>query len=269
MPERILLTQLRRIGDVLMTTPAVAAVRAAHPGAHIAYLTEAPSHHIFRHNPHVDEVLLLPSRAPVPRQLAFVRDLRRRRFDVVVDFFGNPRSALLTWATGAPRRIGFRFRGRRYAYTEAVRPLGRLAYSADHKAALVEPLGARVDDLTPRVYLGPAERAQAEAALAVLGVRPGELFVVLCPVSRRSYKTWPAERFAQLADVLIGRYAAQVFLFHGPGEEGLTDAVRVKMVHRPLPARPPVHTITSPIGHDGFLTEYGQVADTLKRTLAL
>ena len=81
MADRILLTQLRRIGDVLMTTPAVAAVRAAHPRAHITYLTEPPADQLFIHNPHVDEVLALPAKASLTRKLALIRELRRRRFD--------------------------------------------------------------------------------------------------------------------------------------------------------------------------------------------
>jgi ADP-heptose:LPS heptosyltransferase len=236
MADRILLTQLRRIGDVMMTTPAVAAVRAAYPRAHIAYLTEPPAQHIFRYSPDVNEVLLLPRGTLA--QLAFARELRRRRFDVVVDFFGNPRSALLTLASGAPRRIGLSLRGRRHAYTESLWPHGRLAYSADHKAALVEPLGAHVDDLTPRVTLGEPERTRVAEGLATLGVRPEDFFVVICPVSRRSYKTWPAERFAHLADVLIERYRAKVLLYYGPGEDAFTNAVRLHMVQRALPDYP-------------------------------
>lgn len=238
MPQRILLTQLRRIGDVMMTTPAVAAVRAAHPDAHVTYLTEAPSDHVFRHSPDVDEVRVLPRRMSLAATVRFVRDLRRRRFDVVVDFFGNPRSALLTRLTGAPRRIGFDFRGRRYAYTERVPLRGRKLYSADHKAALVEPLGARVTDLTPRVYPGEAERRTVAEGLARLGVGAEDLFVVVCPVSRRSYKTWAAEHFAHLADALIERYGAQVLLYFGPGEAAFTNAVRLEMMHMALPDFP-------------------------------
>ncbi len=244
MPARILLTQLRRIGDVMMTTPAVAALRAAQPQARISYLTEAPCDQIFRHSPHVDEVLVWPAKAGLGRQLACAADLRRRRFDVVVDFFGNPRSALLTWATGAPRRIGWDFRGRRHAYTERVNGQGRRPYTADHKAALVEPLGARVADLTPQMFLGAAERERASEILSGLGVRPEEFLVVLCPVSRRSYRVWPTERYAALADVLIERYAARVLLFFGPGEAGFANAVRGAMVHPALPDLPPTDLLT-------------------------
>lgn len=238
MSQRILLTQLRRIGDVMMTTPSVAAVRQAHPQAHIAYLTEQPAHHIFRYSPHVDEVLVMPPKGTLAGQAGFAAGLRRRHFDVVVDFFGNPRSAVLTAATGAKRRIGFDFRARRYAYTERVPLQGRRPYSADHKAALVERLGAQVTDLTPQVFLSATERDTVSKALGDMGVRPDELFVVLCPVSLRSYKTWAAEHFAHLADALVERYGAKVLLYHGPGEDAIADDVRLHMVQQALPDFP-------------------------------
>ena len=66
----------------------------------------------------------------------------------------------------------------------------------------------------------------------------------------------PADRSRAVLPTMLGAYAVLPLVLAVP----LAAA---------LPARPPVHTIASPIGHDGFLTEYGQVADTLKRTLAL
>ena len=76
MAERILLTQLRRIGDVMMTTPAVAAVRAALPKADITYLTEHPADQLVRPSPHVDRVLTMPPKGTVAGQAGFERAQR-------------------------------------------------------------------------------------------------------------------------------------------------------------------------------------------------
>ncbi len=238
MASRILLIQLRRIGDVLMTTPALAALRAAYPEARISYLTEAPCNQLFSYDPHVDEVLVYPRKASLREQLSLLRGLRAQRFDLVVDFFSNPRTAVITRCTGARRRVGFDFQGRRWGYTDPVRLNGAAPYSAAHKAALVECLGVRVPSLTPRVYLGDQERAYARQQLRALGVGPADPLVALCPVSRRSYRTWPAERYACLADFLIERYGAKVMLIWGPGEEAFATAVRKDMVHRTLPDYP-------------------------------
>lgn len=235
---RILLIQLRRIGDVLMTTPAVRALREALPAAHIAYLTEAPSNAVLRCSPRINAVKLRPARQGLWGHLRLMRELRRERYDVVIDFFSNPRSAQLAWATGAPRRIGFGFAGRRWAYTDPVETEQGRRYAAAHKAALLAPLGIAVPSLLPEVFLGPEHRAYAERLVEELGVREGDLLVALCPVSRQPYKVWPARHFARIADVLIERYGAKVLLFWGPGEEHFANAVRAGMAHAALPDYP-------------------------------
>ncbi|MCH8076548.1 MAG: glycosyltransferase family 9 protein [SAR324 cluster bacterium] len=237
-PERILLIQLRRIGDVLMTTPTVAALRKAYPGARISFLTEKPSDQLFRHNPNVDQVILHPRCGSLRSKIALLWRLRREKFDLVVDFFSNPRSALITRSTGAVRRIGLDFRGRRWGYTETVRPDGPVSYSAGHKAALVKGLGVAVPSLLPEIFLGETERAHARRQWTGLGVTPRDLLVALCPVSRRSYRAWPVERYAHLADVLIERYGAKVWIVWGPGEETFNNALRLHMRHLALPDFP-------------------------------
>ena len=238
MPRRILLTQLRRIGDVVLTTPVLRALRKAYPQAHLAYLTEAPADEALRGNPHVDQVHVLPRGKGLRAELAVWWRLRRERFDLVVDCFGSSRSALLTRFTGAPRRIGFNFRGRRVFYTDAVAmPPGR-RYAAEHKALLLAPLGLSLDTLTPEVFPDAAACAAADARLAALGVGPDDLLVGLCPVSRQPYKVWPAERFAAVADHLVGQHGARVLFFRGPGEEGFVAQVRSHMRHAALPDYP-------------------------------
>ena len=235
---KILAIQLRRIGDVLVTTPALAALRQRYPEAEIAYLTEAPSHLVLQGNPAVDKVLLYPKGASAWAHGRMALALRRMRFDCVIDFFSNPRSAQLAWASGAPRRIGFDFPGRRWAYTQRItQPPGR-QYAASHKLLLTAALGADTASQLPRFFLDDEARHYAEKQLEELGVSPSELLVALSPVSRQPYKVWPAKYFARIADVLIERYGARVLLLWGPGEEHFADEVRLEMVHQALPSYP-------------------------------
>ena len=73
-------------------------------------------------------------------------NLRSRKFDCVIDFYGNPRSALITRFSGAPMRIGFDFRGRSLAYTHPVKISEKVSYSASDKAQLLRPLGISGSD---------------------------------------------------------------------------------------------------------------------------
>ena len=237
MTQHILLTQLRRIGDVLMTTPALAALRQAYPEAWITYLTEPPSDQVFRNNPNVNEVIPFPARGSVWAKYRILRQLRARRFDLHVDFHGQPRSALMARFVGARRRIGFNFKGRAWAYTDRVER-APVPYSAAHKAHLLSPLGITVADPLPQVFPGQAERAHAQRILEGLGVGERDLLVALVPVSRQPYKVWPEAHWAHLADLLIECYDARVLLMHGPGERHFCDTVRGEMRHTALPEIP-------------------------------
>ena len=101
-----------------------------------------------RHNPHIDEVIV----AERPRGMRAARattarsrgGCARARFDVVIDFHGGPRSAWLTWATGAPQRIGYACRGARWVYTDRCRGRRSLVpprHSVQNQWDLLAPLG--------------------------------------------------------------------------------------------------------------------------------
>ena len=126
---KFLLIQLRRIGDVLMTTPAIRLLRKSYPDADLTFLTESPSDQVLNENTNLQEILLYRKPESITESLRYYLNLRARNFDCVIDFYGNPRSALMTRFSGAPMRIGFDFRGRSLAYTHPVKISGKASYS--------------------------------------------------------------------------------------------------------------------------------------------
>ena len=105
--ERILVIQFRMIGDVLLSTPVVRALRQHYPESYIAFCTEPGPAGVLKGNPYIDEVLIHPRPATWRQEARFLRHIRRGRFDLVVDLMGNPRSAVLARISGAPHRLGF------------------------------------------------------------------------------------------------------------------------------------------------------------------
>src|SRR5947208_1875618 len=112
---RILLVRLSAIGDVVVTTPVPRVLRQALPNAYLAWVVEEKAADVLAGNPYLDEVIVWPraswQREPhwftrIGRHARFVSDLRRRRFDVAIDFQGLARSAWLVAAAGIPHRIG-------------------------------------------------------------------------------------------------------------------------------------------------------------------
>src|SRR5947209_13439576 len=110
-PERILVIELRYVGDVLLATPVLSRLRASFPKAHLAMLVNPGTDDVVRDHPALDEVLVL-ERGNLARQWRFVQDLRRQRFDLVIDLTDADRSAVLSWLSGAPIRLGYNSEGR-------------------------------------------------------------------------------------------------------------------------------------------------------------
>ena len=125
---KILLIRLRLIGDVVFTTPLVGALKRTFPDSRLTYLVEREAAPVVAGNPNLADVIIISRTrgwARLRDDVALARRLRAQRFDVVLDLHGGPRSSWLTWATGAPQRIGYDIPGRGWQYTRKVhRPRG-------------------------------------------------------------------------------------------------------------------------------------------------
>ncbi len=229
---RILIVRLSALGDVVHVLPALAALRAAWPRAHVGWLVEDRAASLLEGHPHVDRVHVVP-RALWRRRLArdplevargvrrLVVELRRARYDATLDFQSNLRSALLARASGAPVRVGqprrYAKEGARLLVTDAPAPVPAEAHKVVRNLALLGPLGlAPAAPPRPVVPEPPAARALGEAF-----ARGGPRRAVLHPgVSAfGALKAWREERFAALARGLVAAGARACFAWGGAAEE--------------------------------------------------
>ena len=244
MGKRILLIQLRQLGDILLTTPCLRALKAVDPGCHITFLSHGMGRHILVGQPDLDELVTYGSDWPFWRELALARSLRRQSFDLVIDFMNNPRSAFYARMTGAPRRLAFTS-ARRFAYTATIpRPSGA-DYIVRDKFRLLAAAGVDDASLTRSEFFRPTfpwQPADARVAEEFWSASPAlqtaPLRVGISPTHRRLARRWPLAAYAQLADLLVEKHGAQVVWLWGPGEE---DLVREAMAHcrRPTRLAPP------------------------------
>src|SRR4051812_3515923 len=102
-PKKILLIQLRRVGDVVFTIPMIGALKRQFPDSQIDFLVEKPSDQLVRLHPGLHEALVYGSDRP----LHWIREIRRRRYDWVIDFHANGRTLILALFSGAPVKAGF------------------------------------------------------------------------------------------------------------------------------------------------------------------
>src|SRR5207302_4096229 len=170
-PERILVIKLRYVGDVLLATPVLSRLRESFPKAHLAMLVNPGTDDVVRDHPALDEMLVL-ERGNLARQWRFVQDLRRRRFDLVIDLTDADRSAFLSWLSGAPMRLGYnsdrRWRG--LLYTQVVESDRFAMHTVRYHLKAMEALGLAGSPPAPFLAVAPEARREANRLLREAGV---------------------------------------------------------------------------------------------------
>lgn len=225
--NRILIVQLRQLGDIILTTPCAREIKKAYPGARVDFWAHRMGRMVLDGNPFIDECLYLDEKNSLREQWAFFRETRSRRYDMVIDFMNNPRSAIGTRLTGGTRRVAFDS-ARWWAYNERHPRVDQRMYIVREKFALMERAGiwARDESLILPWGRGDAHpaRVMTEAGEGDWAAfRDAPFRVVLSPTHRREARRWPLDRYAAIADRLTREWGAAVGWLWGPGEESDVD----------------------------------------------
>src|SRR5438093_3066025 len=225
-PDRILVIKLRYVGDVLLATPVLSRLREGYPKAHLAMLVNPGTDGVVRDHPALDEVLVL-ERDGLARQWRFVRDVRRRRFDLVIDLTDADRSAIVSRLTGARVRLGYNSEGhwRGRLYTQVVEADRFGMHTVRYHLMATEALGLKGQPPSPILTVVPEARREANCLLREAGVDGAQPFVCLHPGARWWFKTWPAERYAALADLIQNHKATQALFLVGDQERSLESRI--------------------------------------------
>lgn len=233
--KNILVIKLRYIGDVLLATPTLLALKSAYPAARLTMLVNRGTEEVLQGNPYLDQIMVL-DKGSLAAQWRLLSQLRSLRFDLVIDLTDGDRSAFLSYVSGAPVRIGFnderRWRG--WCYDRVVQTESGVRHRIERDLAALKPLGITTGDRTPGLWLSSEEEASGEELLHRLGVRTDEPMVIIQPGARYWFKAWPADRFAQLADRLAAEYRCQVLIGGSGQEEDLARRINQDATCRPI-----------------------------------
>jgi ADP-heptose:LPS heptosyltransferase len=221
---KILIIQLRQLGDILLTTPVVRAIKDQMPEADVDFMTYPMGKLIIPGNPLVRNHIIAPQ-AGVMAAMTFARKLRQEHYDVVFDFMATPRSAVMARLVPAYERIAFQT-SRAPLFTQTI-PRGRSEqYIVREKFQLLKPIGIASEDV--RMTLPVDDRdfdVPRKFINSVPELSESKMRVILSPTHRRDERKWPLERWAQLAVWLERSRTAKVIWIWGPGEEEEIDSV--------------------------------------------
>jgi heptosyltransferase-2 len=261
-PATLLVRAVNWLGDAVLTTPALGAVREAYPSARIVLAARPLVAELFRHHPDVDGVLVYDKaerHSGAAGMLRMVAELRRGRFDAALLFQNAFDAALLAFLAGVPERMGYATDGRRLLLTRAVpiteetRRLHHAEYYLRLVAGLEIPLPA-----SPRMRLGVTreETDAMEERLASLGIPKGKRVLGINPgATYGSAKRWFPDRFASVADALSEEWGASVVLMGSAPERPLAEEIEAAMRGKPvnLAGRTSVRELMSLLSRCSFL----------------
>jgi len=246
--ERILLVRLRNIGDVLLTVPTIRTFREEFPKAFISALVNAGTEEMLTGNPLLDEILVfnpewkkMPLVQRVRKEMGFLYEVRRRRFDLAINLTEGDRGAFICLASGARNKIGVYRQDRslfwkKRIFKHMVRIQDSRAHVVDQILEIPQSLGLNPRDKRLEVFYSREDKEFIDYLLQQEGLGPQDPLVHVHPTSRWLFKCWRDEGVARVIDELQGTGKVRVVLTSGPEKKELDkiDRILEQCLTRPL-----------------------------------
>jgi len=217
--RKILVIKLRAIGDVVLSTPVIRNLRSAFPESELDFLSETPSRDVLEGNPDLSSLLLFDPNHQNGLQL--IRNVRSRRYDLVIDLFGNPRSALVALMSGARHRVGYRFGWRQFCYTAIVEPRGGEVHNVEFNLDALRRINVPIVLSAPSFPVKTESERFAEEFFSQSDLK-SRAVIAFNPGGGWYTKRWRSHQFVELGKLIVERLEANILISWGPGE--LEDA---------------------------------------------
>lgn len=237
--KNILVNALVNLGDVVLTTSAIAILKKAYPEAKITMLVKPVVRQAVENNPIIDEVMVFDYKAKqnsLGKMMDMVKDIKSRHFDLSISFDRKLRPALLCWLAGIPVRVGpdkvFDDRPSRviWLYTHVVHITHDLdaTLQAETYQTIVRDFTGLKDHAEP-VFARITAEAEKNAEDLLSLLPPSKKRIALCVKGTFELKTWPKEYFVEVVNALAQRYNASFFIVGAPNDREYADAVMEAM----------------------------------------
>ncbi|MFA5339363.1 MAG: lipopolysaccharide heptosyltransferase II [Candidatus Omnitrophota bacterium] len=235
---RILIIRTDRIGDVLLSTPSIKAVREAYPNSHIAFMARPYVEDIVDGNPYLDEVILYDKdnkHNGFFGSLKFILELRRKGFNLAIILHPTLRSNLIPFLAGIPERAGY---DKRWGFllTKRLKDTKHLGekHEIDYNFDVLRAIGIAAKDRTLYMPVKPEYERVIDRFMALNDLGGKDTIVAVHPGASCRSKRWAAYRFGRVADELIDKHNVKIVIIGGPSDVNTVKEVETGMLHKPL-----------------------------------
>ena len=231
--KRILIVRLDRIGDVVLSTPVIRAVREAYPESHIAVMVRPYAREIVEGNPYLNEVIIYDKEgghSGIVGNLRFIQELKEKRFGLAIILHPTKRTHIVTSLAGIPERIGYN-RKAGFLLTKSIphtKQFG-LKHEIDYALDILRYMG--MEPKTRELYMpvnSVCER-RAEELFKEHGIQAGDIVIAMNPGASCSSKRWSIEKFADVANRLVAKHHAKIVVVAGRADKKCGDALAARV----------------------------------------
>ncbi len=232
--EKILLIKLRGIGDVVLSTVIFDSLKKKFPNAAIDFLTEKPGSEALKNMSLLNETIIF-NRKSTWQRLKLFPFIRSKKYDLVIDLFSNPATAQITFFSGAKYRIGFPYKGRKYAYN-FYGPCERSKYhAAQLHLELLKNIGIPIANKNLHFQIEKHSKIFADSWFANLEKK---LNVGIIPGGGWASKRCDPIKFAEIADAIADKYSTNIILIWGPEDKPEAEEIKAAMKNKSFLAPP-------------------------------
>ncbi|MDP3296465.1 MAG: glycosyltransferase family 9 protein [Thermodesulfovibrionia bacterium] len=235
--KSILLLNTTAIGDTLLCTPAIKALREAFPEVRITSLISPMAKEVLLNNPHIDRFVDYPGRVDLPfffRLPWILKDLRKDKFDLSIVLDSNdPEAGPFSYLSGAPVRVGWQESGLSFLFTTPVKKRIENLHVVDIKFKALETIGIKPVERAPEIFLTEEEELHAEKILKSEGIFNSKI-VGVHPFGAKRNRWWPEEYVVSLSDFLFEKHGFRTILFGGSKESPFAIRMARRMKQKPF-----------------------------------
>jgi ADP-heptose:LPS heptosyltransferase len=215
--KSVLLIRRDRIGDVVLSTPAMKAVRATFPKAKITVLLAPGTKGLLEGAEFIDEITTDAS----------WRTLSKGAYDLACDLHLDHTlgTAMNAFSSRARIRLGYDIKGRGLFFNIRVVPNGKMKHFIDETEDLLKAIGVVIKDRKPSIMVDAVREKEVEGFLEKNGVNAGDTLICLHPGGFYPTQRWPAARYRELSGRIAKSSSAKVVIIEGPGEKGITEVI--------------------------------------------
>lgn len=223
--KKILCIKPRGIGDIILSTIVLENLKSHFPIAEIHYLTESFAKDSVLNNPLVSKVHTMGKSEFV---LKVANRLRKEQFDIIFDLWSNPRSAQITFLTGAKYRVGFAYRGRKYAYNFLAESGRGESHSAEHNLELLKAIGVAITSKNIHYYVGDNEKHFADEFFNE-SFSFDDKIIGIVPSGGWESKRCDAVKWVEICEALNQEINYKFLILWGPGDENDATFIKTKL----------------------------------------